>query len=211
MREEMHAAATYSRVNVGGGLNVGRISGEQRDDGDELEKSTSKRNKKKKRNERESMRMRFEQSERGGKLTIDSTPCTGIHLSPASSYPYWSTPGACCQSQKKKKGQCVPVVQNGTRRRTRIEIQTSPFLYTARNTESQRSAPCPDPGQRASKRPTIRVPHLGEELHLGWIEREIQRERQRRAEKATFVERVGRSAHRIVGKGVRVSYRYMGT
>ena len=30
-----------------------------------------------------------------GGRTMDSTVCTGSHRSPASSYPYWSSPGGC--------------------------------------------------------------------------------------------------------------------
>ena len=55
-----------------------------------------------------------------GLLTTVSTEWTGNHLSPASSYPHSSSPGACYSSAH------FPIMNK--RQLTSIDIQTSPFL-----------------------------------------------------------------------------------
>ena len=57
-------------------------------------------------------------------LTIDVTVCTGNHRSPASSKPYWSSPGGCWNYNLS----WVPgnMIYSETTARTRIDMQTRP-------------------------------------------------------------------------------------
>ena len=76
---------------------------------------------------------------------MDSMLCTGLQRSPASSKPYWSTPGACCEAQEPSQHLWLPI-SGGEVWLTKIEMQTSPFLKTGRG--AQLSAQACDDGAR---------------------------------------------------------------
>ena len=84
-------------------------------------------------------------------------------------------------------------------------MHSSPFLYTVR-TQTQEDyqflafsfgSPGNEPERGWAAR-TVRVPHLGEELHLGRSEGEIGRESHDRAQERALVQRIGRAVRKRV-------------